>query len=285
MRAGLGRRLAPNLRAILTNEIYAKVLRKRMSHRSESPSSSLGHEADNVSDGHILNLVSADIDKISFIGGSLYLAWVSFPVQITVAIFLLYRVLGISGIIGVGMMMALLPLNGMISKRMMAVQREVLTASDARIQCSTEVLSNIRTIRVCGLGACLPGKGPPFTRHRVETASVTLHLVVDQPDRLPRSPFYCDHSDLSRLHGHIWQRPWQLNCIPCTGHVRGDTHSLRIVCQPRSPMSCKLTCRFFESTGSCMRRRRGSISKPIVPEVLSDSMMPLSNGQLLKHQL
>ncbi len=145
----LGAKLSTRLRAILLSEIYAKVLRKRMVRSSKSTSPSQSGEESHASDGHILNLTSADVEKISMIGGSLYMAWVNFPVQIAIALYLLYRTLGISGPIGVALMVALLPLNGMLSRKAVAAQGKVLSASDARIHSSTEVLNNIRTIKFC----------------------------------------------------------------------------------------------------------------------------------------
>lgn len=80
--------------------------------------------------------------------GSIYLVWVTFPVQITIGTFLLYQIMGISGFLGVVLMIALLPLNVMLSKRLAAVQGQLLGASDARIQASNDLFGAIQTIRL-----------------------------------------------------------------------------------------------------------------------------------------
>lgn len=92
-------------------------------------------------------MVSGDIDHISIMSGSLYLVWVTFPVQITIGTGLLYRILGWSGILGVVLMVALLPVNVQISKRLAAVQGKLLSATDARIQATDELLRTIRPIK------------------------------------------------------------------------------------------------------------------------------------------
>lgn len=73
--------------------------------------------------------------------------WVTFPVQITISTSLLYRFLGMSGVIGVALMIALLPLNVWISKCLAAVQGRVLSAADVRIQASNELLHTILIIK------------------------------------------------------------------------------------------------------------------------------------------
>lgn len=80
--------------------------------------------------------------------GSIYLVWVTFPVQISIGTFLLYQIMGISGFLGVVLMIALLPLNVMLSKRLAAVQGQLLGASDARIQASNDLFGAIQTIKL-----------------------------------------------------------------------------------------------------------------------------------------
>lgn len=140
-----GYRISARLRAVLLDEVYAKIMRRRMvSPSSENLSTAA---VDTISDGAIYNFVSGDIDFISSMSGNLYLVWVTFPVQIFIGTALLYQLLGLSGILGVFMMLALLPLNIVVSKRLAAVQSKLLAASDARIQSSNELLEAIRVIK------------------------------------------------------------------------------------------------------------------------------------------
>lgn len=149
----IGRNISAKLRTVLMSEIYAKVLRKSIARPPQSPLHSSSDEKNDMegyaSDGRILNLISVDTEVIREISGSLYLVWITFPVQTAIGTYLLYGILGVSGVIGVIGMILLLPINILVSKRMMAAQEHVLAASDARIQTSNELLQNIRTIKYC----------------------------------------------------------------------------------------------------------------------------------------
>ncbi|KUI70372.1 ATP-dependent bile acid permease [Cytospora mali] len=136
--------ISTKLRAVLLDQIYTKVMRRRM---VQSVDGEADAETQYTSDGAIYNFVSADVDFISTMSGSVYLVWVTFPVQITIGTCLLYKILGLSGVLGVLLMIALLPLNILVSKRLAAVQGQVLAASDARIQSSNELLNSIHTIK------------------------------------------------------------------------------------------------------------------------------------------
>lgn len=60
--------------------------------------------------GQIVNLMSVDAENLREAGAYLWLLW-SCPLQIGVAIFLLYRVLGASVFAGLGVMIILFPVN------------------------------------------------------------------------------------------------------------------------------------------------------------------------------
>ncbi|OKL58744.1 hypothetical protein UA08_06298 [Talaromyces atroroseus] len=139
-----GRQTSAKVRAVLVNEIYTKVLRRRI---AQSLPSDTGKEHQVATDGGIFNLMSIDAENVSAVSGDLHFVWVTFLVQTSIGTWFLYRILGISGILGVLVMVALLPLNFLISQRVMAVQARVLTASDARIHVTNDILNNLRTIK------------------------------------------------------------------------------------------------------------------------------------------
>ncbi|KAK6849932.1 hypothetical protein PG995_013765 [Apiospora arundinis] len=121
-------RINAKLRAVLLNQMYGKIC-KRVAKRHppyDSTSDAETQDADSTTDGTILNMISGDVDHISVISGSLYVVWVTFPVQTAIGTYLLYRILGMSGILGVLLMVALLPVNFQISKRLATVQGELL---------------------------------------------------------------------------------------------------------------------------------------------------------------
>ncbi|RAO67757.1 uncharacterized protein BHQ10_003769 [Talaromyces amestolkiae] len=143
----MGNRMTAKLRAILINEIYEKSLRKKMTPNSASEGELHTETQNHATDGNILNLMSVDVEHVSEMSGTLYLIWVIFPVQTTLGTWLLYRILGTSGVLGVLCMVCLLPLNFIISQQVMKVQAKLLKASDSRIQTGNEILNNIHTVK------------------------------------------------------------------------------------------------------------------------------------------
>ncbi|TKA46270.1 hypothetical protein B0A54_03077 [Friedmanniomyces endolithicus] len=100
-----------------------------------------------VTSGAIINLMAVDSFKVAEISAYLHFLWAETPVQFVLAIYLLYAFLGRSSLVGIGMMALLLPINLIIAKRFSSVQKKILAATDARINTSNEVLTNIRIIK------------------------------------------------------------------------------------------------------------------------------------------
>ena len=179
-----GRKICMRLRAVIMGEIYAKALKRRVASTSdkvlgqekkaeEAPTPTAlkrimtfgrkkketptggpkqdepqGESADaQVSTGTIINLMAVDAFKVSEVCAYLHFLWALTPVQVVMAIYLLYRVLGYSAIAGTGMMIVLLPINLWVSKQFSRLQKRILAATDARIHVTNEVLNNIRIIK------------------------------------------------------------------------------------------------------------------------------------------
>jgi len=171
----IGRKTCIRLRAIVIGEIYAKALRRKASattdkvlgadkpsqnarpgflrrlttfwtKKQQQPTTEPKSEAQ-VSSGTIINLMAVDSFKVAEICAYLHFLWASTPVQIVVAIVLLYQIMGYSSIVGIGVMIFLLPINMYIAKQFSKTRKQILAATDARIHATNEVLSNIRIIK------------------------------------------------------------------------------------------------------------------------------------------
>jgi len=175
----IGRKVCLRLRAVIIGEIYAKALKRKASAtadkvlgqekeankhergllnkivnfgRKKEPKKSktevkVEEEESQVTSGTIINLMAVDSFKVSEICAYLHFLWASTPVQLVMAITLLYQILGYSSIAGIGMMALLLPINMVISNMFATIQKQILAATDARIHTTNEVLSNIRIIK------------------------------------------------------------------------------------------------------------------------------------------
>jgi len=69
------------------------------------------------------------------------------PVQIILALALIYRQVGVAMFAGVGFMLILAPLNGMVFGVIGKLRRKVLKYSDARVKILNEILTGIRIIK------------------------------------------------------------------------------------------------------------------------------------------
>jgi len=181
----VGRKVCLRLKAIIIGELYAKALKRKaaagadkvlgeekkgtdkagdqskkskggllatLGLKKKSKSDTTNKEvssdsSDQVTSGAIINLMAVDSFKVAEISAYLHFLWANTPVQVVVAIVLLYRILGYSSIAGIGMMFVLLPINLFISKRFASIQKQILAATDARIHTTNEVLNNIRIIK------------------------------------------------------------------------------------------------------------------------------------------
>ncbi|KAM5445249.1 hypothetical protein MaudCBS49596_007731 [Microsporum audouinii] len=139
-----GSQMSARMRTVLVSEIYAKVLRRSTTRMNGDSANSASNSI-----GTITNLMSVDAQLLSSMSSGLYFVWIIFPVQMGLGTYLLYQLLGMSGILGVLAMFLLTPLNILVSRGVMATQNQVLAASDARIQASNELLDNIYTIKIC----------------------------------------------------------------------------------------------------------------------------------------
>ena len=181
-----GRKICLKLRAIMVGEIYAKTLRRKAassgdtdmndSSKSKSKDSEikkssfldklLGRNKANQDNGHdntqpkstsdadtqvnsgtIINLMSVDSFKVAEISAYWHFLIPTVPVQLVVAITLLFRILGWSAFAGLGVMFAVLPVNVFFSNQFSKAHKRIMSATDGRIHTTNEVLQNVRIIK------------------------------------------------------------------------------------------------------------------------------------------
>ncbi|KAI9807288.1 MAG: hypothetical protein M1833_000031 [Piccolia ochrophora] len=172
----LGRRICIRLRAVVIGEVYAKALRRKAAAGNDTilgtdkgksrgngifaKIKNLGRKKKNsdatpqkalsdtqVNVGTIINLMAVDSFKVSEVTAYFHFLTASVPVQIIVAITLLYRILGYSSIAGIVVMVILLPINIVIARGFSEYEKRIMAATDARIHTTNEVLQNIRIIK------------------------------------------------------------------------------------------------------------------------------------------
>ncbi|KAG7878989.1 hypothetical protein KL937_003402 [Ogataea polymorpha] len=152
----LGRRICTRMRSILIGEIYSKALRRRLGSTGKESAtedeedklakSKKQDEPSNKELGGIINLMAVDAFKVSEIGGYLHYFPNSF-VMAAVAIYLLYKLLGWTSLIGTATLIAILPINYMLMEKLNEYQKQMLLVTDKRIQKTNEAFQNIRIIK------------------------------------------------------------------------------------------------------------------------------------------
>ncbi|KAF8533369.1 P-loop containing nucleoside triphosphate hydrolase protein [Trichophaea hybrida] len=152
----IGRRICIRLRAVVIGEVYAKALRRKAAAGTEKDlggkkkgdkTSSNDKDDSQANTGAIINLMAVDSFKASEVCAYLHFLVAAVPVQVVVAVILLYQILGWSSIAGISVMILLIPVNYAISTRFSVIQKKIMATTDKRIHTTNEVLQNIRIIK------------------------------------------------------------------------------------------------------------------------------------------
>ncbi|OWA53530.1 Multidrug resistance-associated protein 7 [Hypsibius exemplaris] len=128
-------KLAMCVRGALVDTVYGKLLRVHSSALSESMTS-----------GQVVNLVGTDCQKVSENCQYLHQLW-ALPLQIAVALFLLYQQVGFAFIGGLVFTILLVPLNQLLASKISKQVEENLKQRDSRVKLMGEALSAIRVIK------------------------------------------------------------------------------------------------------------------------------------------
>ncbi|KAG9323193.1 hypothetical protein KVV02_002982 [Mortierella alpina] len=124
-------------RAALISMIYRKALRLSSGSRTESTS------------GEIANHMSVDADVFWDCLVPLS-TWITIPIELFIAMRLLYGLLGWTMLAGVLVMLLMLPLQAWQARIYESMQHEKLKAMDQRIRLATEVLGSMKIVKLYG---------------------------------------------------------------------------------------------------------------------------------------
>ena len=107
--------------------------------------------------GLVTNLVSVDVDRVLGSVLSFHQAW-SLPLQVCIVIAQLHAQVSWAAAAGVGILGVLVPLNVYVATRIGALTQDMMTARDARVQATREILTGIRAVKMGSLEGPLLGK-------------------------------------------------------------------------------------------------------------------------------
>lgn len=96
--------------------------------------------------GETVNLMSVDAQKLMDVTSYIHLVWSS-VLQIVLSIFFLWRELGPSVLAGVGVMVLLVPVNGVLAMKNRQIQFKNMKFKDKRLKIMNEILSGIKILK------------------------------------------------------------------------------------------------------------------------------------------
>ncbi|KAF9983977.1 Multidrug resistance-associated protein 1 [Mortierella antarctica] len=137
--------LSLQTKVALTTMVYRKALRLSPDSKKRSTT------------GEIINHMSVDADV--WTKALYYMSmWVSLPVEICTAMWLLYRLLGWSFLAGIAALIIMSPLQVYRARVFNRMQKDKLSVMDERIRLTTEVLSAIKVVKLYGWEASFKQK-------------------------------------------------------------------------------------------------------------------------------
>ncbi|RUS34665.1 hypothetical protein BC938DRAFT_479221 [Jimgerdemannia flammicorona] len=161
------RHIDVHLRAALNAEIYAKSLRMRdtsgMVGKKTAERESQAAEGENkaaegesksdspekaqpASTGKIVNLMSVDTNRVANSPNFAHI-FISAPLAMVIGIVMLYRLLGWSALLGIGVMAVMMPLNHAATHLFKKYQIALMNARDERVAVTNEFFQFIRIIK------------------------------------------------------------------------------------------------------------------------------------------
>ncbi|EDQ90327.1 uncharacterized protein MONBRDRAFT_18722 [Monosiga brevicollis MX1] len=123
------------LRSAIINVVYEKSLHLSNTARQQSTT------------GEIVNLMSVDAQRFMDLMGYLQMIW-SAPFQIALSLYFLWQLMGPSTLAGLGVMILMIPLNGVLAKVTRDLQKKIMKEKDDRIKHMHEILNGIKILKM-----------------------------------------------------------------------------------------------------------------------------------------
>lgn len=123
------------IRTALISGIYRKAIRISSSAKKDTTV------------GEIVNLMAVDAQRFFELTSYLHILW-SGPVTIALCIYLLWDILGVSVLVGLGVMLLMIPLSGFIALQLKTLQIDQMVIKDDRVKKMNEILSGIKVLKL-----------------------------------------------------------------------------------------------------------------------------------------
>lgn len=131
----IGMTLGMRIKSAFISAVYKKAL--TMSNEARKTSTV----------GEIVNLMSVDAQRMQDVTGYLWMIW-SCPLQIALAMYMLWDIVGYATLAGLGVMILLIPVNAVLASFQRKFQISQMTQKDQRIKLMNEVLNGMKVLKL-----------------------------------------------------------------------------------------------------------------------------------------
>ncbi|KAI8636891.1 P-loop containing nucleoside triphosphate hydrolase protein [Parasitella parasitica] len=139
----IGRSLGIQIQSIVIGEVYSKSLRRRDEEGNSSKANSVALDKPKA---NVNNLLSVDAQKLGDLMAYIFYIY-CFPIQITICIWSLYKLLGSASLWGVLIICLSQPVTFALSRHFQRMQHAAMKCTDKRISLVNELLSAIRIVK------------------------------------------------------------------------------------------------------------------------------------------
>ncbi|KAK7486144.1 hypothetical protein BaRGS_00022610, partial [Batillaria attramentaria] len=151
------------MKTALMAAIYKKALRL----------STEGQQAGTV--GEVVNMMAVDCQRVQDMMSYTWMVW-SIPLQVMLAVYLLWDTLGVSVLAGVGLLVLLVPVNGYLAFRQQKLQKANLHWKDKRIKIMNEIISGIKVLKLYAWETSFQDKVLAIRKREIGILTKVAHL-------------------------------------------------------------------------------------------------------------
>ncbi|KAJ2654577.1 hypothetical protein IWW48_006018 [Coemansia sp. RSA 1200] len=156
----IGRKISLRLHGLLVAELSSKALLRRSKSsiatktgdsNSSGTDDAKGGDADTTasSDGRMANMLTSDLESVGHISSYLNDIY-TLPIGFFLGSWYLYRLLGVSALIGLTLSAIYYPLTRLMVKYLIKYQKRLMTLDDERVTMITEMFQGIRAVKLFG---------------------------------------------------------------------------------------------------------------------------------------
>jgi ABC-type multidrug transport system fused ATPase/permease subunit len=144
------------------------------------------------SNGEIVNVMSVDSQRVIEFFVMVNTFW-STPLQISIALILLWQQLGMATLAGMIFMIILLPLNGCITTRMKTIQTLLMKEKDKRVKLMSEILNGVKVLKFYAWENSFSHRVMGYRQKEIKSHNIMAYLSGVIIFTFNSAPFFVRH--------------------------------------------------------------------------------------------